>query len=670
MSDVKDPLVAMSEETGDIIQGDEDRKAIVEYLQSEIDDVFNGQERTEMESDWAKWRRQREARPAQRSKSFPWENASNAAVPMAMSNTNGIFALLKSSIGAKKPFWVASSDDRMLSDQAKSWTTLLGMLAESRSHLNVRGANNTILYEVGSMGTQFVQIPWIVDKWYFKRRSPGGGTETVIKTARDTPVIIPIQLEDFGTRTHWPDLQRAPWIATRSWLYKHELQQRVAQGIYFEDAVEKVLSRGEDKIPDGVKETYERQGLNPSDVNNYAIYGVHLFWDIDNDGIPEDVKIWFDLTTGSILRSEFNELGVRDVVRIPYVNRPGQLYGIGVGWMVDHLQDEIDALHNMRVDGTMLSMLQMYVTRRGSTVAPEEDFRPLKNIQVDNPATDFIPIKFPDIGGTTIQAELMAKEYADRATGAADAMMGYESRSTSARTTAAGTMFLAQQGSKMFSAIKETTEEAYAEMGQLITYQLVANKERAKALLELLPMDQRAGAEQILALNVEDIPAKFKFRVQTADAEQSKEAMRQAKLTLTQLYTMYGQQVFQILPMVYSPQVPPQIKEVANKFFLGATKLMDDVFVSFGVQEADDYLPYIRDIEVMTQAIEAMKDMKLMQGGMGGGRGIQAQNSPQMGAGAVAAEGSAGPYGRTGVPAAGGPVQGPAQGSEEPSGAQ
>jgi hypothetical protein len=324
----------------------------------------------------------------------------------------------------------------------------------------------------------------------------------------------------------------------------------------------------------------------------------------------------------------------------------------------------------MRVDGSMLSMLQMYVTRRGSTVAPEEEFRPLKNIQVDNPATDFIPIKFPDIGYTTIQAEMMAKEYADRVTGAADSMMGYESRSTSARTTAAGTMFLAQQGSKMFSAIKETTEEAYAEMGQLVTYQLLANKERAKALLDLLPAQNREAAAQVLAMNVEDIPSKFKFRVQTADVEQSKEVMRQAKLTLTQLYTMYGQQVFQILPMVYSPQVPPQIKEVANKFFIGATKLMDDIFTSFGVPEADDYLPYIRDIEMMTSMIEAMKDMKLMnQGGMTGGRAVQAQNQPQVGSGTVATQGSEGPYGGAGVSSAGGPVQGPAQGGPQQAGA-
>jgi len=672
MADImaQDPLIEQQIITGDIIQGEEDRKKIKDYLSTEIEEVFNGVERQQMEQDWDKWRRQREARPEQRSKSFPWENASNAAVPLAMYNTQGIFALLKSSIGSKKPFWVASSDDRADAQAAQAITMLLGMLAESRSHLNIRGANNTILYETGSMGTQFVKVPWVVDKWYFKRKGAGGaGMETVVKTARDTPTIIPVAIEDFGTRTHWFDIQRAPWIATRTFLYEHELLQRSAQGIYFADSVEKVIKRETDDIPEGRLEQMRRMGLDPSNKGSYAIYEVNLFWDVDGDGIPEDIKVWFDPVTSEILRSEFNELGIRDMVRIPYVNRPNQLYGIGVGWMVEHLQDEIDALHNMRVDGSMLSMLQMYITRRGSMVAPEEEFRPLKNIQVDNPQTDFIPIKFPDIGYTTIQAEMMAKEYADRVTGAADAMMGYESRSTSARTTAAGTMFLAQQGSKMFGAIKETTEEAYAEMGQIVMYQLVANKDRAKELIALLPAQfQETAWQAISTMNVEDIPNRFKFRVQTADVEQSKEAQRQSKLTLTQLYTMYGQQVFQILPMVYSPQVPPQIKEVANKFFIGATKLMEDIFESFGVKEGDDYLPYIRDIEMMTDAIEAMKDQKLQeQGGIGGSRtSNKAQNVPTVAGGTVATQGPEGPYGgTTGEPAGGAPQGSSAVGPEQ-----
>jgi len=175
----------------------------------------------------------------------------------------------------------------------------------------------------------------------------------------------------------------------------------------------------------------------------------------------------------------------------------------------------------------------------------------------------------------------------------------------------------------------------------------------------MLPVQYQEPCWQVLStMNVEDIPSRFKFRVQTADVDQSKDAQRQSKLTLTQLYTMYGQQVFQILPMVYNPQVPPQIKEVANKFFIGATNLMQDIFEGFGVKDTDDYLPYIRDLEMMTDAVEAMKDQKLqgMTGGMGGARTSQVPK--EVGPGTVATQGAAGPYGGAPVAGAGGIPQG------------
>jgi hypothetical protein len=181
-------------------------------------------------------------------------------------------------------------------------------------------------------------------------------------------------------------------------------------------------------------------------------------------------------------------------------------------------------------------------------------------------------------------------------------------------------------------------------MAQIITFQLVRNRERARELLGLVPQDQVPLIEEVLNMEVEEIPSRFRFRVHTADIEQTEEAKKQAKLTLTQLYTMYGREVFQILPMVFNPQVPPPIKEVATKFFIGATNLMEDVFEGFGEEDTDRFLPYIRDIEMMVEQIEAMKDQRL-QGGGARGRQAGAANVREVGAGAPPLAGATGPYG-------------------------
>ncbi len=420
---------------------EDQEKEIMEYLQTEIRDVEEGEEREEFLTRVDKWRRQREAQPEQKVKDYPWRNASNVTVPIAMTNANGIFALLKSTFSKRVPFWSVIVDDQNLSDQARALEALLSTLAESSNHMNIRKKNSNILYDLASLGTQFVKIPWTIKRLNIKRRNPEtGATETITKKVKNTPDLIPIRLEDFLTRPYWgSDIQRAPWIDHKLHFMKHELKEREFSGIF--KNIDIVLNGPFNEIDENRERSLQRGGLEHNQTAEPSVYDIHevyFYWDIDGNGIEEDLVAWIDVVTGTFLRVEFNSLGVRPIVRMPYFERPDELYAIGTGWMVENLQDEIDALHNMRIDGTHISMLQMFVSRRGSGLGPDEEFRPLKHIIVDDPLSDFQVIKFPDLGYGTLQAELMTKEYADRVTGSADAMMGFESKSAGTRATSSG----------------------------------------------------------------------------------------------------------------------------------------------------------------------------------------------------------------------------------------
>jgi hypothetical protein len=432
---------------------------------------------------------------------------------------------------------------------------------------------------------------------------------------------------------------------------EHELLQRKRLGIY--ENIDVVLSGGPDDIDEGRQEQLRRIGIalgSNQDTKMYAIAEIYLFEDVDGDGFPEDIIIWLHPETGTILRAEFNTLGVRPFVRIPYFDRPNELYAIGVGWIVERLQEEIDTLHNMRIDGTQLSMLQMYVTGKSSDIAPGETFRPLKNIRTENPKEDFIPVKFPDISPGTIQAEYVTKEYADRATGATDAMMGFESFAGSSRRTASGTMFLAQQNLRTLQPVIQGIEDALGEVGRIVIFQLIRNKENLGNTL-----DKIVGPENIEALNealnipLEDIPSAFKFKVKTTDMEKTEEAKRQAKMSMIQLYTMFGQQVFQLLPMIYGQQqqVPPEIKKVAAKFFVGATNMMEDVFKFYGEERTNRYLPYVKDLQMALEMMDLMKEQKLFGGGT---RTNVRGNSPQGGPQPQAGPSAMGPQSGMGSP--------------------
>jgi hypothetical protein len=308
---------------------------------------------------------------------------------------------------------------------------------------------------------------------------------------------------------------------------------------------------------------------------------------------------------------------------------------------VETLQDEAEALHNMRVDGTKLQAFQMYVTRTGSNVGPNEKFFPLKNIQVDSPKEDFIPVKFPDISQGTFQAELLTKQYADRATGVSDALLGFHEQGDNSRKTATGTMFLANQSSAVMDSIMEGVEDIYGEIAELVVMHLLYHPERTReiARVGLTPEDQQE-VEQFLATDPNDLLNTFHFSIQSTEQDKTMEARKQQLMTMVQLYSMYGQQIWPLVQMIYDPsgQVPGEIKQIAVKFFTGATNLMDKIFHLMDHPETEDYLPYIRDLELMTEQIEAMKDQRIA----GAKRRMQGQGGPNAQGNAPAAPGTSG----------------------------
>lgn len=619
MSDVMNPeeleaAVVAQGETG-IFSDSEQEQKVVNKLADGYDKVVGSGVRERMLKKVEKWRRQREARPEQEEKDFPWPKASNVTPPLALTNTNAMFARLNLALAKKKPFWVVQSTDPKLKGQALAASALLDAMSESPDHINLRGANRTLLYEYTSLGTQFVKVPWITEQWNFKRRTAAGGLQTVNKIRRDSPMIIPVRFENFVSQPYWYDLQRAPWIQEEIYLMDHELEARQAQGV-FNANVDQILKRDSDTIPEDRKAELLRMGIDideAADTGMYKIVQAHRYVDIDEDGVPEDIIVWYDPVSRLSLRSEFNSVGVREYARMPYLDRPFELYAMGVGWIVEPLQEEIEALHNMRIDGNMLSMLQMYVTRRGA-MAPNERFRPLKAIAVDNPREDFVPVKFPEIGYGNIQAEMMAKEYADRGVMASDSMIGFENRATSARTTATGTMFLANQGAQTYEgAVMETVKDVYAEIGRMLMFQIIANKTRAWELRYLIPESLHADLQALLTMEVEDIPTKFSFRVWTTDTQKTEEQKQRNMLSMVQLYTFYAQQIFQLLPVALDStgKVPPRVKEVAMKFVVGGTGMLEQIFEGMGEAEAEKFLPYVRDFQMFLSQIEQGRDRQL-----------------------------------------------------------
>jgi hypothetical protein len=209
----------------------------------------------------------------------------------------------------------------------------------------------------------------------------------------------------------------------------------------------------------------------------------------------------------------------------------------------------------------------------------------------------------------------MVTEYADRLTGAGNAMMGQSDNQAKTRATASGTMFLAQQGYKLYESISKNIEEGYGEIGLMIVYQLVSNAERAiQSILPLAPLEDQELLREVLQMNVEDIPSRFNFTIQVTEVDKTEEAKLQKAMTMQQLYGAYTETVMNLAERIQMiKQMAPEMLEPAMKLYVGQTKIMEEIIDLLSDKNPEEFTVYVKDIDLLLRKDEMAKDQQVQQ---------------------------------------------------------
>jgi len=585
---------------GDLLTA-EAKDYVANYLRAEIKDVLDGSERTKFVEDLNKWRRMAMAKPEQESKSYPWQDASNIVTPIMAQKQNTIYAKLIAMFSSKRPFWSCISEDQSKQKHADAIALLMNFLAKGTFHLNIDRVNRTLMYDLVLHGTQPVRVPWTYSSWPVATKDENGNVTTEDRVMHNGPSIVPIRLEDFIIRSYYDDIQKAPWVGIRTWLTHAELKQREADGIYAE--VDSILAFYQKELTADRREELERRGFAPSSIGSveetriYPIIETYVFYDADGDGVPEDIKVWIEVESGVILRSEANTLGARDITVLRYFQLPYQMMGLGIGHFLERLQDEADFLHNHRIDNLHFSLIPAYKRRRGSSTKKQQTLHPGAIIDLDD-INDLVPLITPDLTGSTYQSEMLTRDYADRVSGANDPMSGYADTTMKSGADVGSTLFLAEQGNSILNAIYDGIENDYSEIGQLVLMQLVANKDRVD--LSMLSEEDAALVSEVLQMPVEVLPTAFTFRIETTDQSRSEETKRQTLAQAAGMYASYGQQMMQLTAVIDNPQIPPQslTKQLATRMFIGGTDFVKQAMKMMKVGNEDILFPDTTQLEL------------------------------------------------------------------------
>lgn len=633
---------------------EEMRAEIVTYVKDEVEAM--AQAREEREEYWNVWRRHREARPEQKVRTFPWDGASNVVPPVAASNTSGVFSHIRRAFLKRKPLFTPQPHTKGAARQAEAFGKLLNTYFVARSKSNSLPVLKKALYEAISLGNQIIEVPWLEKRVRYTRQDIDGGIVKVDKVVYSGPVMELHRLENVYVRPEIESIEDQPVVAVRYQGYTPGKLLELERDGFFTN-VQPVVDAGQaSEEDDNLEKALSREGLEVPDTTDTPMIDLMkawVYWDVDGDGVPEDVIVWYHDETETILRVELNDFGVRLLTNLQYLPQAFQFYAKGVGEMAEHVQEEITSLHNMRLDSLSLSSLQMLAMKPGTEPGKGAKFYPGKIIRTENPREDMQSFTFPDVSAATLNAEIQAKRYLDTHTGVSEAMLGMPDQTAKSGTSPSLQMFLAEQGNSILETAIESLSEGLSEVGMFFTLQMVKNSASVLEYLEeLVDEDDVDIVREFLSMDIEDVPLRVGMSIKTTEVQKSEDAKRQNLMALNQLYSMFGQEVMQYMQVMASPEAPPELKQFAVRFYLGKSKIMEQTLELFGTSDTEDYVAYTRDLEVMLEALDAQKRQMVAQmggnggtqeagmAGVGGGAGAVA---PGQGAGMAGSIGGAGP---------------------------
>ena len=171
---------------------------------------------------------------------------------------------------------------------------------------------------------------------------------------------------------------------------------------------------------------------------------------------------------GAYRLSDVVYTGVRPLIDQHYHTISNRFYSMGICEIVEHLSEEIDTIHNMRIDVGMATNLPFFFYTNTSDFRPGDiTIKPLAGIPVD----DARSVTFPHMQNVTTfyeKEEMQLLSLAERVLGITDLFLGVSPTRGAAARHATGFLGSQQEGVMRMSEIMYQDASAFAMMCDLI----------------------------------------------------------------------------------------------------------------------------------------------------------------------------------------------------------
>lgn len=540
-------------------------EALEQWLTEEIEDSVSA--RYAQERRWTESLKMYEGIPREPIRDTPVEGARVIEIPLGAISADAIYAQAVDTIFAVAPVLTARSVGPENVEAAQGFQRLIDWTVPNE--LNFRCAGEESILDNVQLGTGVLYTPWIES---VKR------TRVARVTARH-PRMFSVAPENFfvagGAEA---DLQWTPWVAMRTWLSEGDYRERVALRGW------KDLATSVGMI-DWVRSEREKLGATTSSrkINFlYEIWHVWAHFDVNGDGLEEDVLVVFDRTSRRVLKLTYNPFDRRPFSAMRYQLRPHLFYGIGVIEMVRPFEEEATEVHFHRLLNMLLVNSRIFVGRDG-LVNETTRVWPGKFIGTANPREDLQVLPMADVYTSAYQGESIPISMAERRVGLNDLATPRASQVLGSRTPGITALSLIQQVNRRFTPAFDGMRFALADAARqgLYRYQerLLAQDRAVEGhLARVLGADARAVVGLLKSPEFDEAIA---IELTASSASTNKETDRQNSLALMNVMLPYYERSLQLAAVAVAPTTPPPIRAIAQKIAGAAAKLVERTLRTF-----------------------------------------------------------------------------------------
>jgi len=457
------------------------------------------------------------------------------------------------------------------------------------------------------------------------KKYKAGDNDVLVKvpiTQYEIPIPVAISREDWVMSSDSNSIQEAFLAGFRTYLRKPQFEVRVNSGFYPISQEELDQIRGVE-LDETKKERIESQHkeIQEGKSDKIEIWELWVKYDVDEDGEEDDIVVTFHRDSKTILRAIYNPYfyGFRPFQEFVFDPIEYSFDGVGGCEKLEALQEEIDTLHNQRLDRGNQINAPVYLRNPNFMISENvKDVHPGAIIDCDDVERAMKELTHHDVYPSTERLEALVNQYAQLVMGVSPHVMG---QPTAERPVARETMALIQELNKKYKSYIDAIRDYLEELGIRVLEMIAQYQPVYKYKVESGETYEERTLDFFKLGYLRD---GIEVKLMASSEVFNTEVRRQINLTIYTLLSDYSTKLAGMAEAIMNPSLPPDFK----KFILQVAKiggdLMESILRDFGEINAEGLVPRIEESIDIQRAITQPPPMPMMppeegEEGEGGG---------------------------------------------------